>query len=214
MKNIIRVKKIIRPLLPQFVLNRLKRHFSKKQYKKWLKTGHPVPPPHIVKQIAIQEYKQLYGCNTLVETGTYLGDMIEAQKNWFEKIISIELDVALFEKAVKRFKNDENVNIILGDSGKVLPEIMNDINEPAIFWLDGHYSLGITAQGDKECPVFEELEAIFNSVEFDHILLIDDARCFVGKGDYPSIEELTEYVKSKNQKYQVEVRHDIIRYVI
>jgi hypothetical protein len=40
-------------------------------------------------------------------------------------------------------------------------------------------------------------------------LLIDDARCYVGKGDYPTIDQLTNYVKSKNENYRVEVKYDI-----
>jgi len=58
------------------------------------------------------------------------------------------------------------------------------------------------------------LDSIFNSKEFNHILLIDDARCFIGEGDYPTIDQLTEYVRSKNENYKVEVKNDIIRYVI
>jgi hypothetical protein len=45
-------------------------------------------------------------------------------------------------------------------------------------------------------------------------LLIDVARLFVGEWDYATIEKLTEYVRSKNVKYQVEVKYDIIRYII
>jgi hypothetical protein len=106
------------------------------------------------------------------------------------------------------------VTIVQGDSGKVLPNILLEVNEPVIFWLDGHYSAGITAKGEKECPIFEELDAIFSSKKFNHILLIDDARCFIGEGDYPTIAQLTKYVNSKNEMYQVEVKHDIIRFVI
>ncbi len=79
--------------------------------------------------------------------------------------------------------------------------------------MDGHYSAGTTAKGEKDCPIFEELNAILDSKNFNHILLIDDARCFIGKGDYPTIDQLTEYIKSKNEDYKVEVKHDIIRYV-
>lgn len=74
--------------------------------------------------------------------------MVEAQKTRFKKIISIELGVDLFVKAKKGFKNDKNVVIIQGDSREMLPKILKDINKPAIFWLDGHYSAGITAKGD------------------------------------------------------------------
>lgn len=208
------IKNFLTPYIPKIVLNRLKRRLEKKQFESWQKSGCPVPPPHIVKQSIIGEYQQKYGYTILVETGTYSGDMVEAQKTRFKKIISIELGIDLYEKARKRFNNDKNVVIVQGDSGKVLPQLLKDINEPIIFWLDGHYSAGITAKGDKECPVFEELAAIFNNNKFNHIVLIDDARCFNGTGDYPAIESLTEYIINKNEKYKVEIKHDIIRYVI
>jgi len=208
------IKKILRPLIPQWVLNVFRKRREKKQIYEWNKNGCPVPPPHIVKQMTITEYKDKYGYEVLVETGTYMGDMVEAQKKRFQKIFSIELGVDLFNNATRRFKNDKNVTIVQGDSGKVLSKILLEINKPAIFWLDGHYSAGITAKGEKECPIFEELDAIFNSKKFNHILLIDDARCFIGEGDYPTIPQLTEYIKRKNEKYQVEVKNDIIRFVV
>jgi hypothetical protein len=96
----------------------------------------------------------------------------------------------------------------------VLPLIIKDLNEPAIFWLDGHYSSGITAKGDKICPIFEELDSIFNNKPLNHVLLIDDARLFVDEDDYPTIEKLTKYVKNKNNNYQVEVKDDIIRFTM
>jgi hypothetical protein len=185
-----------------------------KSFYEWKKNGYPDPPPHKVKQNAIKDYQNQFKYKTLIETGTYRGDMIEAQKSIFNKIISIELSFDFFEKAKKRFKNDKNVFISQGDSGKVLSKILLDIDEPVIFWLDGHYSGGITARGDKDCPIYEELESIFKSKKLNHIILIDDARCFVGNGDYPTIEKLTEYIMGYNQNYKVEVKNDIIRYVI
>jgi hypothetical protein len=199
---------------PLSVWNTFNKVQAKIQLNRWIKKGFPVPPPHIVKQLTISEYQDKYNYTILVETGTFLGDMVEAQKKRFKKIFSIEVGVDLYNNATKRFKNDKNVTIVLGDSGKVLPEILSEINEPAICWLDGHYSAGITEKGDKDCPIFEELEAIFNSKKLNHILLIDDARLFIGKGDYPNIEKLTEYILSKNEEYKVEVKHDIIRYII
>jgi hypothetical protein len=193
------IKAILKPFIPQMVLDPLRKQWQ---------------TPHVLKQDTIKEYQQEFGCKILVETGTYKGDMVEAQKTIFEKVISIELGVDLFEKAKERFENDKNVTIVQGNSGKMLPIVLKDINEPVLFWLDGHYSGGITAKGDKECPIFEELDAILNNKGFNHIVLIDDARCFTGDGDYPTIKALTEFVRSRNDKYQVEVKHDIIRYVI
>ena len=210
------MKEFLKKISPQWLINLwiVRKWFDRILLYEWNKKGCPVPPPHIVKRMTIKEYKEKYGYEVLVETGTYLGTMVEAQKKRFQKIYSIELDVDLFNKAAKRFKKDKNVVILKGDSGKVLPNILLEINEPAIFWLDGHYSGGITAKGEKECPIYEELDAIFQSKKFNHILLIDDAGDFSGKGDYPTIDQLTHYIKSHNDKYQVEVKHNIIRYVV
>ena len=131
------IKEILRPFVPQIILNRLKRQVEKRQFIEWQKNDCPAPPPHMVKQTTIQDYQRKYGYTTFVETGTYLGDMVEAQKRRFKKIVSIEIGVELFEKAQKRFKNDHHVTIVQGDSGIILPQILKDMNEPAIFWLDG-----------------------------------------------------------------------------
>lgn len=212
MKKVIR--KYFKLFIPQFLLNLLREQSQKKQIKNWETSGCPLPPPNVIKQATITNYQQKYGYNLLIETGTFLGDMVEAQKSVFKKIISIELSIELFEAARQKFKNNKNILIVQGDSGKVLPAVLENVNEPAIFWLDGHFSAEITAKGDKECPIFEELQAIFDSKKLNHVLVIDDARCFNGEGDYPTIEQLTEYVQSRNSNYQVEIKYDMIRYVI
>ena len=185
-----------------------------KIYKEWEKSGFSNPPPHAVKQKVIEEYQKKHKCYYFVETGTFMGDMIEAHKRSFEQLYTIELSNELFLKATKRFENDKNVSVYSGDSGKVLYLVLNKIKSSAIFWLDGHYSEGITAKGDKECPIFEELNSIFSSKKLNHILLIDDARCFVGVGDYPTIIELEQYVKSKDNRYKMKVENDIIRFTV
>lgn len=181
---------------------------------KWEKAGKPVPPPHVIKQTIIEHYKSFSKYTILVETGTYMGAMVEAQRENFDHIYSIELDEALWRSAVKRFEKYKNITILCGDSGKVLGNVLQEIHEPAIFWLDGHYSGGITAKGEKECPIFEEIDAIFKDHKFKNILLIDDARLFNGTGDYPTVQALTNYVSTKTDHYQVEVRDDVIRYSI
>jgi hypothetical protein len=204
----------IRSLIPTFAFNFLKRKYDNYQYKVWKNNGCPIPPPHIVKQLAIKEYQSISGYTCLIETGTYKGAMVEAQKSSFKSIFSIELSAELYEKAKTKFKKDKNVTIVQGDSSKELPKVLRSINEPAIFWLDGHYSAGITAKGEKECPIYEELDAIFKNSKFNHILLIDDARFFNGNHDYPTIIEFSEYVHKLNNKYSIEVKNDIIRLFI
>lgn len=208
-------KEIIKSFLPRRLYLLIQKKYQKKQVKDWRNNNYPDPPPHLIKQIAIQDYQKRYGYNIFIETGTFMGDMVEAQRKKFGKIISVELSVKLFEKAKKTFRQYDHITILNGDSGRILPEIMENINESAIFWLDGHYSGGITARGIKSCPIIEELSSIINQNQtLNHVILIDDARSYKGEGDYPEIDTLTAFVKSKNDKYQVEVKDDIIRYTI
>ncbi len=212
------IKNIIKPLVPRFIFNLRKekqqKQHQEKQIEDWKKKGSLRPVPHIVKQLTISEFKNKYSCNVFVETGTYLGDMVEAQRKRFKKVFSIELGIDLFKNAKKRFEPYKNVTLFQGDSGKVLPEVMKYINEPAVFWLDGHYSEGITAKGDKDCPIYEELNGIFAAKKWNHILLIDDAFYFNGTGDYPTQEALTNYIKAFNPNYKFELKNDILCYFI
>jgi hypothetical protein len=166
-----------------------------------------------IKQSTIEQFQKNYGYTVLIETGTFLGDMIEAQRNNFTRIFSIELQRELAEKARERFKGVPHIKILQGDSGKLLKTILAEVKEPAIFWLDAHYSGGLTAKGDKECPIYDEIDAILTTKE-NHLVLVDDARCFNGKGDYPAIDELTKYIQDKDSRYKVSVENDIIRFMI
>lgn len=196
-------------------LIRLWRTFNRnRQIRKWRNSGASIPPPHYVKQAVIIAYQNKFRCETFVETGTYYGDMVEVQKKYFKQLYSIELSPELFQKAKFRFKDDSKVKIIEGDSGKVLPSLMNGVKNPAIFWLDGHYSEGITAKGEKNCPIIEEIDGIFSESIQNHVILVDDARCFNGTDGYPTIDELFEHVKSKNSRYNVMVESDVIRFTI
>lgn len=178
--------------------------------RKWEAQGKPLPTPHEIKQVIIEYYKKIYGYKILVETGTYMGDMVEAQRTNFEKIYSVELSTEFWKRAVIRFKKYPHIKIVQGDSGKVLHSLTKDLTIPAIFWLDGHYSAGHTAKGEKECPILEEIDAIVGNNTLKHILLIDDARLFTGKNDYPTIEYLTQYVQNRHQGYQVNIKDDVI----
>ncbi len=178
--------------------------------KDWENSGRPCPPPHIIKQLAISKFQKSSNYSSFVETGTFLGDMIEAQMNNFSHLYSIELSEPLYLNAKKRFQSSPKVEIYNGDSGQVLVSLAKELTMPSIFWLDGHYSGGFTAKGEKDCPIIEELNALFNASHLKHIILIDDARLFVGKNAYPTIEELKEYISSKALHYQLNIENDII----
>jgi lipopolysaccharide export LptBFGC system permease protein LptF len=179
------------------------------------------PPSYEIKRIILNNYKKEYGLNVLVETGTFMGDTVDFFKNTFEHVFSIELSEDLAFRAKMRFKNDENVTILQGDSGEMLKDIVKNASEPMLFWLDGHYSSEFyigneyikTAKTNVNTPVKEELKVILLS-NLNHVILIDDARLFNGNNDYPTIHEMKKIVKELNKKYEVKVENDIIRVTV
>ena len=180
-------------------------------YKKWVQSGRGTPLPYLIKPMAVKEYAEKHGPTVFLESGTYLGHMVYSVRDTFTRIYSIELDPVLHSWARKRFANYGHISILQGDSGAVLSGILDQIDEPCIFWLDGHYSGGVTARGVKDTPIAEELNHIFNHRIDDHVILIDDARKFNGEDDYPTLDSLRDYVAEKSPDYSFEVRHDIIR---
>jgi hypothetical protein len=187
------------------------RRRSATQLAEWENKGKPVPPPHIVKQRVLREYSTRYGLKIMIETGTFYGDMVEAMKKYFDRIYSIELNNKFYDQCIKRFKGAINIKLIYGDSGTELSKIVNEINQPALFWLDGHYSGGETAKGPKDPPIYEELRHILSSKDRRHVIIIDDARCFGTTPAYPSIEELVDFIKSKRPEASIVVQDDMIR---
>jgi hypothetical protein len=177
----------------------------------WEKNGRPSPPPQLYKRLVIKKYADQYGIKVFLETGTYLGETLDYCRSIFSKLISIELDVKLFEKAKIKFADEKKITLYQGDSGEVIEKVLTDITEPCLFWLDGHYSEGFTAKGDLNTPIVNELNHIFEHGIDDHVILIDDARCFVGKDDYPSLESLEAFIKSKKPDLKFSVNDDIIR---
>jgi hypothetical protein len=178
---------------------------------KWEKSGKSLPPPHLVKQHAIKTYAEEYNLEILVETGTYYGDMIEAMKKVFRKIYSIELSESLYNRARDRFRNDHHVVLIHGDSGTQLKNLAGQLDKPALFWLDGHYSAGVTARGDEDTPVMKELDHILGSRTRGHVILIDDARCFGTDHGYPSIDEIESFVRARQPDVDISIQDDCIR---
>lgn len=183
----------------------------KAEFAKWERKGKPMPPPHIYKQRVLREYAKRYGIKVFVETGTYYGDMVEAMKTDFDRIYSIEISKDLYEQARMRFKRVEYIEILQGDSGIEIGKLMEKINHRTIFWLDGHYSGGETARGEKDTPIFEELRHILNASDKGHVIIVDDAQCFGTDPSYPSIKELSEFIQSQRSNLDITVRDDIIR---
>ncbi len=190
--------------------------FNKDAYriKVWENAGKEGSPPHVIKRRSIHEIRKKYKTDVFIETGTFMGDMIYSMRNDFQKLFSIELDTDLYKAARNRFEKYNHITIIQGDSGQVLSDILKNMNQKCLFWLDGHYSGGITGKGDLVTPILKELNSIKNNRQKfnnNHIMLIDDARLFNGTDDYPLLEDLKKVCLEYFPDYQFHVKDDIIR---
>jgi hypothetical protein len=160
--------------------------------------------PHLVKQKTIVEFASKFNLRVLVETGTNYAHMLYVNKNRFREIYSIELDDRRAESARRKFANHPNIHVLQGNSADVLPRLLPALKEPCLFWLDAH-------DFDISTPVKQELDAIYNYPAQAHVLLIDDARWFDGRTEYPTMKTLRETTAGEYPGRVVEVKDDIIR---
>ena len=157
----------------------------------WGLAGAPVPPPPIVKQLQLASYVKGSGYDRFVETGTYLGWTTHAIASMGVTVDTIELAELHYKRAITHFGSNPKIKCHFGDSTTVLPQILSDLNEPAVFWLDGHFSGGDTAMGATATPISEELEALASHAIKGHVVLVDDIRIF-GDNGYPTAEWVRE----------------------
>jgi len=84
-----------------------------------------------------QEYALLSNIkkfNVFIETGTAFGNTVYGMIPYFKEIHSIELNPDFYKFACYNLKNYKNVNLHLGDSSKILPDVLKNINENIIFF--------------------------------------------------------------------------------
>jgi len=179
--------------------------------RRWQRSGRTTPPPPLYKQRTVKEYAEHFRISRFIETGTYMGDMVEAVRSRFQRITSIEIDDRLYQRARERFQKYRHITILHGDSANVLPTVLEQLDKPCLFWLDGHYSGGITGMGADVSPVLQEVQHILAHRIPEHVILIDDARLFRHEEGYPSLEELREIVESSGKQWRFNIKEDIIR---
>jgi hypothetical protein len=170
----------------------------------WKLRGEPRRTPHIVKQRAVVQYAQTFGLTTLVETGTYYGEMIAAVAQRFRRIYSVEVEATLAKMAEGRFRKYQHVTIIKGDSQTVVPWLVNELDKACLWWLDAGYCGWAGASG-KADRLDSEFEAILADRRHPHVILMDDADGVTG------LQELIATIQSSHPNHQVEIVHNIIR---
>ena len=109
------------------------------------------------------------------------------------------------------------LNLLHGDSGSRLKDVLNEVDERCAFWLDAHAgSKELFARGEVDCPLIQELTLIGNHHIKDHFISIDDAHLFGqvqyknGKVicDYSEIteERIGKIIKDINSDYTIEYK--------
>lgn len=128
----------------------------------------------------IKPFVDQYGIKVFIETGTAGGDSIKKAAEIFETCHSIEFARPLMDYV----DFPPNVMVHMGDSGELLKGIAKPYKgQRILFWLDAHWSEDYeSTDKTKECPLIREIQGIKGH---DALVLIDDARLFLGPHPWP-----------------------------
>lgn len=172
-------------------------------FEEWLEKDIPfesVDPE--AKWHQIVRYADQY--ENVVETGTAQGVTTGVLAAHFKKVWTIELREEYYNTARVTLKDIKNVKMVKGSSAQKLLDVIKQVNAPAVYYLDGHYSGPGTGQDfniqTPDTPILVEMEALSRS-KYNNVVIIDDARLFKGQewndhrfAQYPDLETLGEIV--------------------
>lgn len=118
-----------------------------------------------------------------IETGTCMGRTVEfALFHGAKKVMSVEGSKERYEYCSKVFSGNEKVSLWCGHSKDKLGEMIENLSEPAVFFLDAHPS-GPDSFGDGEkagniygqdSVLTAELNIIANHHIKNHVVIVDD----------------------------------------
>ena len=152
---------------------------------------------------------------TFVETGTFQGRTAEWAAGHFKRVVTIERAPDLHAAASRRLANAKNLSCRFGHCRDVLASLLPELTQTSLFWLDAHWSGGVTYGVTDECPLLDEI-AIIDQHDQHHVLLIDDARLFLAPPpaphrpeSWPSIDTVCRVLTARGDCY-VCVHEDVI----
>jgi hypothetical protein len=155
------------------------------------------------------------------EAGSYYGGTTEYLTKNFKNsyIYSIELSKELSVYCKNRFANNNRVKILNGYSCDKLPEVLDFMKSGGNFFLDDHYSGGVTAGLGSNNSIKNELEIIFKyykeihnkktniDKEIEIMIFVDDIRYTMSKVEnyqnYPSMMEIIKIINDHDASFYI-----------
>jgi hypothetical protein len=178
----------------------------------WSQRGFSSPAPHFVKMRVLKRWG---GSNTWIETGTFLGHTSKALSEFAAHVYTIEPDPELYDQAKKSLKQFKNVTTIHGLSEEKLDTLIGNLSQEEMkdvsFWLDGHFSSGITFQGPIDTPIVLELGLIAERLTTlgNITVFVDDIRCFDPDNPeystYPDLNFLVNWANKSHLFWTIEL---------
>lgn len=159
---------------------------------------------HIVSTVLAEDLNLF---DTFIESGTLTGNTTFEMAKYFQKVHTIELSEYYYNEFEKSLnESHKNITSRLGDSSKVIPDILKSLTTKSncIFFLDGHWSSGDTAKGEKDCPLIEECVGIDKTYKAKKgIVIIDDYRLFGTKINEDWKEITQESILKSFNKFKI-----------
>jgi hypothetical protein len=152
------------------------------------------------------------GLKVFVEGGTYTGGTAVKASKIFASVFTIEKSEQMYEIAKKNLAGIENITLLRGDTRFHIDTISSQ-NDSLLYWLDAHWSGEDTYGAQDECPLVDELGAIFKYCR-KCAILIDDARLFLAPPPKPHVfgnwPTLTDIVKVMPDGWELIEYEDVI----
>lgn len=143
------------------------------------------------------------GIHWAIETGTWTGRTAALLASKFQTVWSIESDKCAYDR-LPCSHSLPYTYFLHGDSGLLLPKILEGRTDPCFFWLDAHWFPRLAERGvpvPKTTPLLEELAALNQWPPIgESFIAIDDVHLFRDGNNKP------DYVP-RNWPTQADIDH-------
>lgn len=148
-------------------------------------------------QSEIRNLINIFNITNVVETGTYIGNTSLFFSKCGCSVDTIEINEEYYKLALENLKDCKNITCHLGDSKKLLPNILESLpNKLSLFYLDAHWQ--------DDWPLLDELQLIGKYFKDNCIIVIDD---------FLVPNRNLQYDVYKNIKNDINYINDSLKYV-